>query len=120
MSLEVQLRTVLITALPSGQVYRGVANPGITPPWIVFQQVGGRAQQYVERALLGKKHARMQVATWHSRYDDAFALAHDVEDAMTLTSTFPAVEVMGAPIYQFDPSTKLHGAIQDFAIWFDD
>lgn len=106
--------------LADNRVYRDVAPENEKRlPRITFQQVGGAPINTLSGDKPSKKNARMQINCWHSRRDDAMALARQVEDTMRTVTTL-APTVLGAPIAVYEQETGLYGAIQDFSVWFDD
>lgn len=87
-------------------------------PYIVYQQVGGSAVNFLERAVVGKRNARMQVKVWADTRQGASALAGLVEDATKLCADFQG-EPLGAWVAVHDRSLQLYGTVQDFTIWSD-
>lgn len=119
MSLETTIYTALKN-LVSNRVYRDIAPQTVdTLPRITFHQVGGDAINFVDSTVPSKKNARIQVNVWHSRRDDAMALARDVEDALRATTSL-APTVLGAAVAIYEEETRLYGAMQDFSFWYDD
>lgn len=86
-------------------------------PYIVYQQVGGSAVNFLERAVVGKRNARMQIKVWADTRLAASALAGQVEDAIKLCADFQG-ESLGAWVAMHDPDLKLRGTRQDFTIWY--
>lgn len=105
-----------ITGLVSGRVYPDVAPAGVARPYIVYQQVGGEAHQYLDSALPTKKNGRFQVAIWGLSRATVSALALAAEDAIVASSAFQATPI-GAPVGDYEADTMLYGARIDFSIW---
>lgn len=102
------------------RVYRDLAPPDVVDlPRVIFQQVGGRAVNFIDGGKPSKKNARFQISSWHRRRDEAMALARLVEDAMR-AETDLGTTVIGAAIAIYDEDARLYGAIQDFSVWYDD
>ena len=119
MSVETLVFSAL-KPLVSNRVYTPIAPPTATTlPRITFQQVGGAAVNFFEGNVPSKKNCRMQVNVWHSEPQAAMALMREVEDTLRPASGLQAT-VLGAAVQIYEPDTKLHGAMQDFSLWFDD
>lgn len=102
------------------RVYRDLAPPDVVDlPRVTFQQVGGRALNFIDGGKPSKKNARIQINSWHRRRDEAMALARLIEDAMRAEVSL-GTTVIGAPIAIYEPDTRLYGAMQDFSVWYDD
>ncbi|MGV7210500.1 DUF3168 domain-containing protein [Oxalobacteraceae bacterium A2-2] len=105
-----------LAGLASGRVYPDEAPDNVVAPYIVYQQVGGDAINYVEPAMPDLQNARIQIAVWASRRADASALALQVEQAMRLAAQLQTT-VLGARRSVSDPIAKLRGSQQDYSIW---
>ncbi len=117
MSLESAIFDTL-KGLVSNRVYPDLAPQGVTAlPRITYQQVGGRAFNYIEAAPVGKKNARMQINVWGGTRLQVAALSRQVEDAL---KSEPALytTVLAAPVASYEPDTKLYGTRQDFSFFF--
>lgn len=125
MKLEAQLFTVL-KSLVANRVYRDITpadKMGLLPR-ITFQQVGGRAVNFLSGDVPSKKNAVIQVNCWAARRDEAMNLARQAEDTIRAATTL-APAVLGAPVALFEAKagpngTDLYGSMQDFSLWFDD
>ena len=115
MSAESQMFAALRT-LVSDRVYPDLAPDPVTKPYIVYQQVGGAAVQFVGADVPSKKNSRMQVSVWGETRAQVSALAVQVEDALRGTASLQTI-VLSAPVATYDPDTKLRGSQQDFSIW---
>lgn len=115
MTVEANIFAAL-TGLVSGRVYPDVAPAGVARPYIVYQQVGGEAHQYIDSTLPTKKNGRFQVAIWGDSRASVAALSLLAEQAISTSSVFQASPI-GAPASEYEPDTLLHGSRQDFSIW---
>lgn len=115
MSMESQLFAAL-SPLVDGRVYPDVAPDGAETPYITYQQVGGRAVNFIDATLPGKRNARVQVNVWGETRLAVSQLAGAVEDALRLT---PALQtsVLAQPVAEVDEETRLRGSRQDFSFW---
>ena len=115
MSAESQIFDAL-KSLVSNRVYPDLAPDVVTKPYIVFQQVGGSAVQFVDPTVPSKKNSRMQVSVWGDTRAQVSALAVQVEDTLRGVTALQTV-VLGAPVAIYESDTKLRGSQQDFSIW---
>lgn len=123
MSLESALFDILKGLVPTNangtrRVYPTVAPAGVATPYITFQQVGGEAPVFLERAVPSKRNARMQINVWSTTQIDANGIALAIEVAMVTATTLQA-KPEGAFIATEDDVTKLLGTRQDFTVWAD-
>ena len=110
---------VTLKNLVSNRVYRDIAPPTVTAlPRITFQQVGGRAVNFLGPGTPSKKNAVFQINIWAADRDEVAALSRAVEDAMR-AAVGVSVTVNAAPVAIYEPETKLFGTRQDFGIWYD-
>lgn len=105
-----------LRTLVSDRVYPDLAPDPVTKPYIVYQQAGGSAVQFVGTDVPSKKNSRMQVSVWGETRAQVSALAVQVEDALRGTASLQTI-VLAAPVSTYDPDTKLRGSQQDFSIW---
>lgn len=117
MTVEADLFTAL-QGLVGGRCYPDQAPEGAVVPYIVWQQVGGVAPSFLERALPSKANARIQVAVWSAGRAQTMALSRDIEGAMVVATAFDA-KPLGAAVADFEHDTKRYGARQDFTVWSD-
>lgn len=115
MSAESSIFSALRT-LVSDRVYPDVAPDVVTKPYIVYQQVGGKAVQFVDVTVPSKKNSRIQVSVWGDTRAQVSALAVQVEDTLRGVATLQTV-VLGAPVAVYEADTKLRGSQQDFSVW---
>lgn len=116
MSMEITLKTLL------GALVGNRAYPDITPdnpvfPLIVYQQVGGVAQEFLEQKMMSKDHARMQIAVWAKTRLEASSIARlarvaIIEGGVLVASTY------AAPVSLYDDTLKLYGNRTDYGIWY--
>jgi len=114
MSFEGDFRSILLP-LAGGRVYPDVSPDAPTYPLIIYQQVGGSAGWYVEKALPDHENSRIQVYVWSKTRAEASLIARQVEAAIC-ASPFPA-EPYGAFTALYEEDLKLCGTRQDFGIW---
>lgn len=100
------------------RVYPDVAPIDAVKPYLVYQQVGGEAPTFLERAVPSKKNGRFQISVWADTRAAAAAIAVQIEAAMVAATAFDA-KPLGAPVAVFDEETKLRGSQQDFSVWSD-
>ncbi|WP_367847004.1 DUF3168 domain-containing protein [Rhodoferax sp. WC2427] len=115
MALETTLATLL--GMLCSRVYPDIAGDPLPPrPYITYQQVGGVAVNFLERAVVGKRNARVQINVWADTRLAASALAGQVEDAIKLCTDFQG-EPLAAWVAVHEPDLRLYGTRQDFTIW---
>jgi hypothetical protein len=107
-----------LTGLVGGRVYPDIAPEEAVRPYIVYQQIGGPAINFLDIATIpSKKRARYQITIWSDTRAAVAALAISVEDAVrVVTALQPVVE--GAPVSLYDEPTRLRGSMQDFTFIF--
>lgn len=117
MSVESSIFAAL-KSLVSNRVYRDIAPPTVTDlPRITFQQVGGSSINFVDSATIPSKHnSRVQINVWHSRRDEANALAILVADTLRAYTALNTT-VLSEHVAVYEEETKLYGTIQDFSFW---
>lgn len=106
-----------IKALVSNRVYPLVGPEGVATPYITYQQVGGQPANFLA-GLPSKRNGRFQINTWAQTGIEAKSLIRQIEDLVRSNSALLATTEGGA-VDVLDEDTKLHGARQDFSIWFD-
>lgn len=105
-----------LKGLVSNRCYPDVAPAGVARPYIVWQQVGGAAINFLEASVVGKRNARIQVACWADSRQIVATLARGAEDALLASALNPTV--VGAMTATHEPETNLYGALQDFSAWY--
>jgi hypothetical protein len=113
-SLESSIHAAL-TALVAGRCYPDVAPNGAGRPYIVFQQVGGTATNFIEGTMPSLRNARIQVSCWATTRVAAANLARSAEEAMVTNTTVRAF-VIGAMVADYEAETLLYGTRQDFSL----
>jgi hypothetical protein len=110
----------LLSPLASGRAFPDVAPHGAPLPYIVFQQVGGSADVYVESVLLDRENGRFQVSCWATTREQANALARQAEAALVASPAMQC-EPLGARSSVVDGTGDpfVYGTRQDFSIWSD-
>ena len=128
MSVESTIFNAL-KGLVSNRVFPDVAPDLTVRPYITYQQVGGKAVNFLAQAaevtvgsppatiFPSKANARIQVNVWADTRAAASALAKQVEDALRAVTALQT-SVEGAPIALYEVDTKLRGTMQDFSFWF--
>jgi hypothetical protein len=114
MSLETELLAVLKTVCP--RVFPDVAPVSTTKPFVTYQQVGGEALTYLERATPDKVNALMQINVYAATRTEANNTARQIEQALTAATTLNA-KPDGALVALYEEDTEIRGARQDFSIW---
>lgn len=116
MSLEADVLAILKAACP--RVFPDVAPVSTTLPFVTYQQVGGEALTYLERATPSKQNALVQVNVYAKTRPEANSLARQIEAAFTVATTVQATPA-GALVALYDEDTEIRGTRQDFSIWAD-
>lgn len=107
-----------LRALADGRCYPDMAPAGVARPYIVYQQIGGQAPTFIERAQPSKKNGRFSVNVWADTRMNAAAMNLQIEAAMVAATAFDA-KPLGAPSSVRDVETGYFGAMQDFSVWSD-
>lgn len=115
MSLEASLYTIL-SPLVAGRVY-----PDITPeppafPCIIYQQIGGKAFDYVDKSLPANDNARVQILVWSKTRMEASAISRAARVALMASAL--NVRTVAAAISQYHEYLALFGARQDFDVTY--
>lgn len=118
MTVESDLYDAL-KGLVANRVYPDVAPDLTVRPYIVFQQVGGSAINFLDSTVPSKKNMRMQVSVWADTRTAAAGLSRQVEDALRAVAPLQTT-VLGAPVATYEADTKLRGTRQDFSFYFTD
>ena len=95
--------------------YPDVAPANAVAPWIVYQQVGGEAINWLENTDPGAERARVQVSVWATTRAQAAQLSLDCESAIRASNNMQA-EPIGARVSVYEPDTQLYGCQQDFRV----
>lgn len=125
MTVEADIFNALKGFVPNGngtfRVYPDVARDFAARPYIVFQQVGGEAVNFLDPTMPSKRNARFQISVWTDAESGGrtavAALSRQVEDAMRAAASLQTI-VLGAPVAMYEEDTKLYGTRQDFSVWF--
>lgn len=115
MALEADVVAAL-TGLVAGRVYPDVTPDNPTFPLIVYQQVGGKAVEYLEGAVADKDHARVQVIVWAKTRLQASQIARQARVALVEGTT--KATTYAAPVSLYEDALKLYGNRTDFGIWY--
>lgn len=112
--IELQIYSVLSSLAP-GRVYPDTAPAGAGFPYILYQQVGGKAVNVLEAKPMNKKNARIQIMVWSKKRNESTTLIRSIEDKLV---TELRAYVEGASVSDFDFDSGLYGSRQDFSFWF--
>lgn len=115
MSLETDLKT-LLGPLVSGRVYPDVTPDSPVFPLIVYQQVGGKATEYLDATLPDRDHARMQVFVWSRTRVEASQLARAAR--LAILGAGMSAETYAAPTSIHNAEMKLYGNRTDYGLWY--
>ncbi|MEV8518670.1 DUF3168 domain-containing protein [Dyella marensis] len=114
-TLEAAL-AALLGPLVAGRIYPDTAPDDPEFPLIIYQQVGGKAYQYLEKKLPDYRHARMQIMVWSKRRLEASRISLEV-GRLIIESPLIA-ESYGEPAWMPNDVLHIRGTRQDFGIWF--
>ena len=116
MTIEASVFGVL-DSLVSNRVFPDFAPANTTSPYIVYQQHGGSAANFLEAAVVGKRNARMRISCWATTRVAAANLARQAEDALivALKCTVPAAMIA---VDETDVTPPMYGTHQMFDIWY--
>lgn len=116
MSIETTLRAVIEQQCP--RVFPDIAPFETAKPYVTWQQIGGDAPVYVEGAVMGQRHALMQIDVHADTRLEASQLMLGIEQAL-VESTALQAEPQGAMRADGDGEglERIYTASQDFSIW---
>lgn len=106
-----------LKGLVSNRVYPDVAPLEAAMPFIVYQQVGGEAINFMDPTVPSKKNGRWQFAVWSESRATTAALARSVEDALRVAPGLQTTVIGGATAI-YEEETKRRGSRQDFSFYF--
>lgn len=108
---------VVLAALAPGAVYRLVTpdSGSIGNPFIIYQQISGQAEWYLDQSLPQHRHHRVQINCWGSDAQLVLSLRHQVEKAIA-AADWPA-QPYDNHTDLYIPESKLYGTRQQFGIW---
>ena len=112
--LEANLYTAL-APLVGNRVFPDVAPIGTQVPFITYQQVGGKAVNFIGAEYSDKKNARVQINVWSASRLQASLIIRSIENAVVLAPLYGSIE--GGAISSHEPELKLYGAMQQFSFW---
>lgn len=115
MTVHIEVREAL-RGLAGDRVYPLMADEDTATPYIVYQVVGGDAQEYLSGEKPCKKQRRVQVKVWSTSTIEAAQIAEQVEDALRAAAHLQP-DVLTVPMDTFDEATKYRGAMQDFYLF---
>lgn len=111
--MEIELQAALTAICPRS--YPTVAPDSVTPPYVLWQQVGGIDYSALENVRL-MRHSLMQISVWGTSPASIGAIRDSIETALRQHATLVA-KPSGAHRMLYEPDTKLHGTQQDWDIW---
>lgn len=112
--IESQIHSVLSSLVP-GRVYPDTAPAKAELPYVLYQQVGGKAVNVLEAKPMDKKNARFQVMAWAKTRADSSSLIRSIQDKLVIDMR---AYVEGASVSEYDFDSGLYGSRQDFSFWF--
>lgn len=115
MTVHVEVREAL-RGLAGDRVFPLVADERADVPYIVFQVVGGDAQEFLTGEKPVAKRRRVQVNVWSRSALEAAQLAEQAEDALRAVGALQT-EVLTVPIDTYDETTTYRGTMQDFYLF---
>ncbi|WP_374424764.1 DUF3168 domain-containing protein [Chromobacterium sp.] len=110
MQLEEQLFNTL-GPLVAGNVFPDTAPPGTPPPYILYQQVGGRPVQFLE-GIGSSVMPRMQITIWSESRLQAAELQRAAQRLLVAGPLFGLIA--GGAVALYDPAVGYRGSRQDF------
>ena len=114
MTLEADVTTAIKAV--TAKAHADVAPPKTTPPYAVYQGIGGRSLRWLDNTAADKRNTLMQISVWATTRAQATLLAHQIEEAMCASDDFTATP-QGEPISTHDAETNLYGAVQRYSIY---
>lgn len=117
-----QLETLIKDALQGlvgGRVHPDIAPVDTQRPYITWQQVGGRAVSWTDKATTPGGNAWVQINVWCSTRLEAGALRKQVEDALIEFTGFEARPISaGGARHEPDLTPPAYCHQQDFDVWY--
>jgi hypothetical protein len=123
MTVETDIFNALKDLVPTNDdgrrgVWPDIAPAGVKRPYITYQQIGGQAVSFVERAVCSKKNGRFQINCWADTRAAATDMALQIEAALVMATSMQATPI-GAISAVYEEDTRFYGTRQDFSIWSD-
>lgn len=103
--------TSAVTDLVSTRIYEDVAPQNVSRPYVVWQEIGGSAENYLSETP-GIDYARIQIDCYAESKSLVRAIAIAVRDALDLQGY-----QIGNPRSDFSASTKLFSVSMDYSFW---
>ena len=104
-----------LQGLAGDRVFPLVADEDTATPYVVYQIVGGDAQEFLSGEKPEKKQRRIQINVWSKSSLEASEVADQVEDALRAAAL--QTEVLTIATDTYDETTKYRGAMQEFYIF---
>lgn len=116
MSVEATIFNAL-KHLVANRVYPDIAPESVKRPYITFQQVGGRAVNFLSAELPDQRNSRFQCNVWAASRTEAAQIAQQVDATLRQVNALHTT-VLNEPVATMEAETKLYGTRQDFSFWF--
>lgn len=116
MSIETDLTTILKTVCP--RTFPVVAPAGTARPYVTYTLIGGRPLRWLDGSAADKRHSIVQVSVWSDSLLTTAQTIRAIEDALCAAAVVTA-RPQEEPRTDYEPETKLYGAMQDFDIYSD-
>lgn len=116
MTIEAGLFSAISAVCP--RVFPDVAPVTTVRPYVTYQQIGGKAVNFMGREVPNKRNARIQVNVWADTRAGSVSTMQAIEDAIRMSTLFQG-EPESAMTADYDPDMLVYGSRQDFTIWDD-
>lgn len=113
MALETDLMAALLAECP--RVHVSTAPYGTAMPYVTWQHIGGDSLRYVDNTPMDKRKPLIQINTWASSPQAAFALIQKIEERLCASDLFTA-EPQGDPVGAYDDADIASGYLQTYSI----
>ena len=114
MSMESDLLALLKTVCPT--VWEDDVPAGTVPPYVTWQQIGGRPLRAIDGAALDKRNSLIQINAWSKTRTESRTMIRAIENALCTSALF-AVEQQDEAQSTTEDEPKLYGKIQRFSIY---
>ena len=115
MTIEADIYTAL-KGLVSNRCFPDFAPLGTIRPFITFEQAGGEALSFIERALPSLKNGRFEIGVFADSRASCAAIALQVEAAMAAATAFQSTAIH-APISDYASDVKIYSSTQNFSVF---
>lgn len=114
MSMETDLLAILKTVCAT--VWEDDVPDGTLPPYVTWQQIGGRPLRSTDGNALDKRNSLIQINTWSLTRTESRTMIRQIENALCTSLLFVAEQQDEAQSVTED-NPKLYGKIQRFSIY---